>query len=101
MCWVIRGRVSAGGNRAISEATKLHVLQVCIRRWVAEDPQHRDNLAFVVKCVGYHVQQDKPRTPEFATPIHGALSNCRVESFLREISYIGSRRFSYAVFSRL
>jgi len=25
-------------------------------------------LAFVVKCVGYDVEQDKGRTPEFAAP---------------------------------
>jgi hypothetical protein len=61
----------------------------------------RDNLAFVMKCVGYHVQQDKRRTPEFATPIHGALSKGRVELLLREISHIGSCRFSYPFFSRL
>jgi hypothetical protein len=55
----------------------------------------------VVKRVGYHVQHDKRRTLEFAAPIHGALSKGRVELLLREISYIGSCRFSYSVFSRL
>ena len=38
-----------------------------------EDSQHRDDLAFVVKYVGYDVQEDKSRTPEFAAPIHGTL----------------------------
>ena len=48
-------------------------MQICVRCWVSEDPQHRDDLAFVVKCVGYDVQEDKSRTPEFAAPIHGTL----------------------------
>lgn len=49
--------------------------------------------------MGYHVQEDKRRTPEFAAPIHGALLKGSVELLLREISHIGSCRFSYPAFS--
>ena len=54
-------------------ALNLYRLQICVRGWVPKGSQHRDDLAFVVKCVGYDVEQDKSRTPEFAAPIHGTL----------------------------
>ena len=49
----------------------LYPLQICVRGWVSVNPQHRDDLAFVVKCVGYDVQQDKSRTPQFTPPSTG------------------------------
>ena len=51
----------------------LYRLQVCIRCGVSEDSEHRHDLTFVMKCVGYDVKQDKSRTPEFTAPIHGTL----------------------------
>jgi hypothetical protein len=51
----------------------LYRLEIRIWCGVSEDSQHRDDLTFVVKCVGYDVKQDKCRTLEFAAPIHGTL----------------------------
>jgi hypothetical protein len=51
----------------------LYWLQICVGCRVSEHSQHGDDLALVVKCVGYDVQEDKSRTPEFAAPIHGTL----------------------------
>jgi len=35
---------------------RLHLLKVCIWRRVSENPKHRDNLTFVVKCMGDDMQ---------------------------------------------
>src|SRR4029077_899088 len=77
----------------------LYRLQVCIRCGVSEDSEHRHDLTFVVKCMGYDVKQDKSRTPEFAAPIHGTLGYGRVKLLLRETLQISSCRFSYSIFS--
>lgn len=37
------------------ESGALYRLEIGVRRWIANDPQHRDNLALVVKSVGYDV----------------------------------------------
>jgi hypothetical protein len=41
---------------AISSSKNLYGLQICVGRRVTENSQHRDNLAFVVKCMSYDVQ---------------------------------------------
>ena len=65
---------------------------------MSENSQHRDNLALVVKCVGYDVQQDKSGTSEFAAPIHGTFGEGHVELFFREIADVDSCCLSYSVF---
>ena len=60
-------------------------------------PQHRDNLALVVKCVGYGLQQDKGGTAKFASPIHRTFGQGRVESALP--SDLGHRLVSLFVFA--
>ena len=76
----------------------LYRLQICVRGRVPEGSQHRDDLAFVMKCVSDDMQQDKGRTPEFAAPVHWALCQRRVKLLLVEIAQIGSCRLSYSVF---
>ena len=68
----------------------LYRLQVCIRCGVSEDSEHRHDLTFVVKCVGYDVKQDKSRTPKFAAPIHGTLGYSRKS--VRLLSWRSSAR---------
>lgn len=51
----------------------------------------------MVKCVGYYVQQDKSRSPEFAAPIHGTLYQSRVQLLFGETTGVGSGRFSYSL----
>lgn len=60
----------------------LDLLQVRIGCWISENSKHCYNLAFVVKRVGYDVQQDKRGTPEFASPIGRALCKSRVQLIL-------------------
>jgi hypothetical protein len=76
----------------------LYRLQICVRSWISENSQHRDNLALVVKCVGYDLQQDQSGTSEFAAPIHGTLGQGRVELLFRAMADVDSCRLSYSVF---
>jgi len=42
---------------AVNTASEnLHMLQIRIRGWISQNSQHRDDLTFVVKCVGYDMQ---------------------------------------------
>jgi hypothetical protein len=45
----------------------LYLLQIRVRCWVSENAQHRDNLTFVMKRVGFDVQYNKSRTPKLTT----------------------------------
>jgi len=76
----------------------LYRLQTCVRCWVPEDSKHRDDLSFVVKCVGYDMEQDKSGTAEFAAPIHGTLGESRVNLLFRETTQISSGQFPCSVF---
>ena len=40
----------------------LYRLQIRVGCWVSQNSQHRHDLAFVVKCMSYDVQQNKGRT---------------------------------------
>ena len=73
-------------------------MQIGVRCRVSENSQHRDELAFVMKCVGYDVEQDKGRTPEFAAPIHGTLDESPIKLLFRETAQISSGCFSYSIF---
>src|SRR2546430_8283006 len=44
-------------------ARSLYRLQIRVGCWVSQNSQHRHDLAFVVKCMSYDVQQNKGRTP--------------------------------------
>jgi len=72
------------------------LLQIRIRGWISENSQHRDNLAFVVKRVGYHVQQDESRTPKFTAPIHWTLCERSVKLLFTEIVQISSHCLAYS-----
>ena len=87
-----------GAFASFPSETNLYRLQICVRCRVSEDSQHGDDLSFVVKRVGYHVEQDKSRTPEFATPIHGTRGKSRVKLLFRETIQISSSCFPYPVF---
>jgi hypothetical protein len=81
-----------------TKIVNLYCLQICVRSWVPENSQHRDNLALVVKRVGYDMQQDKSGTPGFAAPVHGTLGQGRVELLFREIADVDPCRLSYSFF---
>src|ERR1700730_5546401 len=68
----------------------LYLLQIGIGGWISENSQHRDNLTFVMKRVGYDVQQDKSRTPEFTAPIDWTLCKRCVKLLFIEIVQISS-----------
>src|SRR5215469_14410329 len=85
-------------NFPLSGRLNLHLLQICVRRWVSKYAQHRDNLAFVMKCVSYHMQEDKSRTAEFPSPIYGAFCQGSVQLLFGERVQIGSSRHSYSFF---
>ena len=93
------GPWSAMSRFEIPSEGNLYLLQVCIGCRVPEHSQHGDNLALVVKSMGYDVQHDKSRTAEFAAPVHGALGQSRVKLLFCEITQISSAGFSYAIFS--
>src|SRR5262249_54098423 len=79
-----------------SDHRELNWLQICVRRRVPENPQHRYDLAFVMKCVSYDVQQDKRRTPQFSAPIHWTPYESGVQLTFGEATYIVSGRFLYS-----
>jgi hypothetical protein len=85
-------------DRQAGSYPNLYRLQLCVGCWISENSQHRDDLALVMKCVGYDVQQDKSGTTEFAAPIQGTLGKGRVELLFREIADVDSCRLSYSVF---
>lgn len=94
-----QSRSNGDAGPLLVEGVNLHRLQICVRCWVPENSQHRDNLPFVVKRVGYDVQQDKSWTPEFAAPIHRALCQGRVKLLFRKIAQIAPGRFSDSLLS--
>ena len=65
---------------------------------MSKHAQHRDNLAFVMKCVSYHMQEDKSRTAEFSSPIYGTFCQGSVQLLFGESVQIGSSRHSYSFF---
>lgn len=90
MYWSSRTRINA------DEEITLHLLQVRVWGWISDNSQHRDNLAFVVKCVGYDVQQDKRRASEFAAPIRWTLCERRVKLLFTEVVQVHSRCIAYS-----